>query len=161
MSPEKISSESTSQRGLVQLVYVSAANAAFSDDQLDELLAIARQNNTSLDVTGVLLFTEGTFFQVLEGHPDVVQKLYDKIALDSRHSNVLMLAKSEIDERNFGDWSMGFVRDQRVMNELTGFVDFFSGRSFMDLAGDSRRVEQTLDGFRRGRWRRQIAEAAS
>ncbi|TWT50559.1 Blue light- and temperature-regulated antirepressor YcgF [Rubripirellula amarantea] len=153
-----MSSDVLDSSDLVQLVYVSAATVAFSDDQLDHLLEVARHNNAALDVTGVLLLREGTFFQVLEGYSDVVQDLYDKIALDQRHGKVLVLTKRSIEERNFGDWSMGFVRDQRVINELPGFVDFFSGRTFLDLAGDSRRVEQTLDGFRRGRWRRQVAD---
>lgn len=144
---------------LVQLVYVSAATVPFSNEDLDELLVIARQNNSSLDVTGILLFTDQTFFQVLEGEPAVVQQLYDKIALDRRHTKVLLLAKQDIEQRNFGDWSMGFVRDRMEISELPGFVDFFSdhtsGKTFVDLHGDTKRIQQILDSFRRGRWRRE------
>ena len=144
---------------LIQLVYASAATVPFNDEQLDELLLIARKHNQSVDITGVLLFRENTFFQVLEGAPDSVQQLYDKIAADPRHNNVLLLAKREIDERNFGDWSMGFVRDQSEIEELPGFINFFSdvtsSRTFIDLHGDAQRIRQILDGFRRGRWRRQ------
>lgn len=142
------------QSALVQLVYASASTVPFTSDQLDQLLEGARKNNALLGVSGVLLFHAGTFFQVLEGVPDVVRGLYDKIALDTRHNNILLLAKRDIEERNFGDWNMGFVRDQRQISELPGFVDFFSGRTFVDLEGDSQRVRQILDGFRRGRWRR-------
>lgn len=154
-----MSDKDSNQPALVQLVYASASTVPFNSEQLDTLLEVARKNNASLDVSGVLLFHEGTFFQVLEGDPDVVQDLYDKIALDARHNNVLLLAKHDVEERNFGEWSMGFVRDQRTMNELPGFVDFFSGRTFVDLARDSQRVRQILDGFRRGRWRRSAVDA--
>ena len=106
----------------------------------------------------MLLFVDQTFFQVLEGDPDVVQELYEKIGRDQRHCNVLMLAKSEIEERNFGDWSMGFVRDRKAIAEIPGFIDFFSrkdgGGKFVDLKGDAKRIRQIVDGFRRGRWRR-------
>lgn len=144
---------------LVQLVYVSAAAVPFSNEELDALLSLARENNSSLDVTGILLFTDQTFFQVLEGDPVVVQGLYEKIEADRRHNNVLMLAKQDIADRNFGDWSMGFVRDRREISELPGFVDFFSGnsegRTFVDLSGDAKRIQQIIEGFRRGRWRRE------
>lgn len=140
-------------------MYVSAATVDFDDDDLDKLLGGARTNNSSLNVSGVLLYTEGTFFQVLEGKEAEVETLYEKIALDSRHNNVLVLAKRKIEERNFADWSMGFVRDQRSISELPGFLDFFAtdSRTFVDLQGDQKRVTQILEGFRRGRWRRQPA----
>ncbi|QDT12178.1 BLUF domain-containing protein [Stieleria marina] len=147
------------KKKLVQLVYASASTVSFSDEQLDKLLEYARQNNSSLDVTGMLLFVDGTFFQVLEGDPDTVHALYDKIQLDQRHNNVLMLAERNIEERNFGQWSMGFVRSQKEIAELPGFIDFFSDaddqKNFIDLHGDSKRIDKILEGFRRGRWRRE------
>ena len=143
---------------LIQLVYVSAATVRFGDAELDNLLAIAREKNAELDVTGMLLFESNTFFQVLEGERRNVQLLYEKIERDSRHNNVLMLAKREIPERNFGQWRMGFVRDKSVIEDNPGFDNFFSDsgsrRTFIDLQGDKKRIEQILDGFRRGRWRR-------
>lgn len=157
-------SDDTDQH-LVQLVYASAASVPFSDEQLETLLHVARQNNSALDITGVLMFVDGTFFQVLEGDADVVHALYDKIQLDQRHNNVLVLAERDIAERNFGQWSMGFVRNQSEIEELPGFVNFFGEsneqRSFVDLHGDSKRIGQILDGFRRGRWRRESTEARS
>ena len=155
-----MSQESNETPDLIQLVYVSAATVNFSSEDLDTLLDKARANNAALDVSGMLLFHEGTFLQVLEGSKQNVDMLYNKIALDTRHGNVLLLATREIDERNFGDWSMGFVRDKKLMQELPGFVDFFQGRDFVDLHGDSKRVSQILDGFRRGRWHRRCEALA-
>ena len=118
--------ESETNKSLLQLVYVSAAAVEFTDEDLYRLLSVARENNEKLDVTGVLLFKDNTFFQVLEGDPEVVQALYDKIELDPRHNNVLLLASRSIDLRNFGQWSMGFMQDQQDIAELPGFVDFFA-----------------------------------
>lgn len=151
--------QSDDQDDLIQLVYASAASVDFTDQDLEDLLDLARTNNAKLNVTGVLLFKDNTFFQVLEGYRKDVEPLYDHIGLDKRHNNVLLLAKNDIEERNFGEWQMGFVRDQRVIDSLPGFVDFFAGRTFIDLQGDSKRMHQVLDGFRRGRWRRKCDEA--
>ncbi len=142
------------QDALVQLVYVSAATTPFGSEQLETLLQRARSHNATLGISGVLLFHEGTFFQVLEGKRADVQGLFDMIVRDPRHNNVLVLVQRETDHRNFGNWSMGFIRSRQAMQKLPGFVDFFNGRTFIDLAGDSQRIHQILDGFRRGRWRR-------
>jgi hypothetical protein len=138
---------------LLQLVYVSAAATEFDDLSLERLLEKARATNSELGVTGVLLYKDRTFFQVLEGEPSTVVSLYDKIAKDHRHGNVLTLASERVKERNFGQWSMGYIRSQSV-EELDGFVDYFADRTFLDLAGDSKRLDYILTSFRRGRWRR-------
>lgn len=146
------------ESGLLQLVYVSAATMDFDDEGLERLLEKARSTNSAMGVTGVLLFKDNTFFQVLEGEQEQVLSLYNKIALDRRHANVLKLAAEPILTRNFGEWNMGFVRSNDVQ-ELDGFVDFFNNQTFLDLEGDSKRVSQILNGFRRGRWRRSASIA--
>lgn len=152
-------STKSSKLVVFQLIYVSGATVPFTDSDLDELLEKARTYNSTLDITGVLLYSEGTFFQVLEGEQQAVEELYEKISLDTRHDKVLMLARRKLKERNFGEWRMGFVRDQETVRNLPGFVDFFSsgGQTFLDLMGDSKRIREILDGFNQGRWRRQPA----
>jgi hypothetical protein len=49
------------------IVYVSAAVKLLDDDQLFDILSSSRKNNAERDVTGVLLYSEGVFIQVLEG----------------------------------------------------------------------------------------------
>ncbi|TWT89477.1 BLUF domain-containing protein [Stieleria varia] len=155
----------SSNPSLIQLVYASAATVEFSDEMLRELLRFARDNNHSLNVTGVLLFIDGTFFQVLEGEPQVVHSLYEKIEKDPRHTNVLQLASREIEERNFGQWSMGYIENEDEVKQLPGFVDFFNEsqphRPLTDLKGDHERIQLILEGFRRGRWRRHAQESAA
>ena len=149
--------QKTNPDALIQLVYASAATVDFTPEDLETLLQKARKNNTELDVTGMLLFKDGTFFQILEGISSVVHGLYDKIESDVRHSNVLILCEEEITERNFGEWRMGFVADHNTFRDIPGYSDFFANgeATFLDLKGETRRMQQILEGFRRGRWRRQ------
>lgn len=140
---------------LMQLVYASAATVEFDDERLDSLLSRARRNNRFLNVTGVLLFKDQTFLQVLEGDAQVLKTLYEKIEQDDRHTDVVQLIQEPIAERNFGTWSMGFVANSEEITRLPGFVDFFGnqqGVTFLDLQNDSRRIRSVLEGFRRGRW---------
>lgn len=141
----------------LQLVYASAASVNFSDEELRDLLAISRENNAKEGVTGVLLFMEGSFLQVLEGGKGAVEELYERISLDQRHGKVVLLLRRFVDERAFGDWAMGYVNAGRKRRELEGFFDLVqSGSRFSDLEGDNERVKQLLSGFKQGKWRRTI-----
>ena len=52
--------------------------------------------------------------QVLEGGRGAVNKLYNRIAADPRHSDVELLSYEEIAERRFAGWSMGQVNMARL-----------------------------------------------
>ena len=60
-------SEEQNQVELVHCIYASASTVSFTKDEITELLAIAQRNNGALGVTGMLLYEDGSFFQVLEG----------------------------------------------------------------------------------------------
>lgn len=118
------------------VVYLSTANRQMSDDELLEILAVARENNTAFDVTGMLLYSDGNFIQALEGESEAVGALYRKIARDNRHHDVHTLIDETVDVRSFGQWSMGFYSARR--SELAA-IPGFSG--FMD---PERRYEDVL-----------------
>jgi hypothetical protein len=78
---------------LIHLIYASVATQAFGKAQLTELLQQARGTNERLGLTGMLLHSDGSFFQVLEGEPVVVDQIYQKIRLDKRHGQFKMIIK--------------------------------------------------------------------
>lgn len=89
------------------IVYVSSAVSLFSDDALEALLLDARDFNQEAGVSGVLLYTGGSFFQYFEGPPDGVARVYERIMGSRRHSSVRKLLDIPISERLFPDWLMG------------------------------------------------------
>ncbi len=99
---------------LVRLMYASRANPAVDQDELISILRKSKANNPSQGVTGVLCFSEGIFLQALEGGRSAVNKLYNRIATDSRHTQVELLSYEEIGERRFAGWSMGQVNITRL-----------------------------------------------
>lgn len=94
---------------LVRCLYASRAAAPVSASQLDQILDQSRKNNPKRGITGLLCFTSNTFVQVLEGGRDEVCDLFNSIVRDSRHRDVRILAYDEIEERSFGNWTMGQV----------------------------------------------------
>jgi hypothetical protein len=95
---------------LVQLIYVSSATHPLSDDELDKTLESSVRHNTTSNVTGMLLYSEGNFLQVLEGSEATVEETYQRICQDPRHTNFFLLSKEEIPQREFSAWQMGFRR---------------------------------------------------
>lgn len=93
---------------LISTVYVSSANKPFTQAELIELLRISRENNTKAGLTGMLLYHDGNFMQLLEGEPESVDALLNKLSLDPRHSGLMVLVRKPIEARSFGEWQMAF-----------------------------------------------------
>jgi hypothetical protein len=93
---------------LISLIYLSAATIPFSTLNLLELLKRSRESNSRLGITGMLLYKDGNFLQVLEGNAKKVSALYEKIAQDRRHRRLITLSQSPCVDRAFPHWSMGF-----------------------------------------------------
>jgi hypothetical protein len=105
------------------IIYMSQASRKFSARELVTLLIEARGRNEQYHVTGALVYGADQFLQVMEGEAEVVADLYQHIARDSRHQNLLKLADKAIAQRLFADWSMAFdevAADQ--FEELLGYV---------------------------------------
>jgi hypothetical protein len=144
---------------LIQCIYASAASRDFETTELAELLGAARADNGKLGLTGMLLYAEGSFFQVLEGQPDVVEALYAKIERDRRHDQVTLIIKEPISKRYFDAWTMGFYEISREeLAGMSGVNDFF-GKERTEISVDAGRAKKLLAAFRDGRWRKKLTGA--
>lgn len=97
-----------------RLIYLSSATSPLAQHDLDDILGAARRNNPKAGVTGLLLFHDGCFFQVLEGAQSDVNRIFGAIRSDPRHSGMLILLSGETPERSFAQWSMGYVGAHRL-----------------------------------------------
>ncbi|WWE61252.1 BLUF domain-containing protein [Parasalinivibrio latis] len=94
-----------------------------TENELDELLEEIRTNNERLNVSGMLLYKDGCFIQVIEGPPETLEALFDRISNDDRHHDVMELLHTSIPSREFGAWTMGYQR--LGDDQLNGFNNFF------------------------------------
>jgi blue light- and temperature-responsive anti-repressor len=96
---------------LHRLVYLSRNRIAGGaiDAEIAAILATARRNNARHGVTGALLFSAGTFAQVLEGPLAAIERIFERIQCDARHDDVIVLQIAPIKRRAFPDWSMAFA----------------------------------------------------
>ena len=99
---------------LVRLMYASRAADSVGHDELSAIIKRSQTHNAEIGVTGVLCFSGGVFLQALEGGRSVVNALYNRIAQDPRHRDVVLLNYDEVSERRFAGWSMGSVSLARM-----------------------------------------------
>ena len=138
---------------LIMLSYTSIASHLMTHEELIALLSQARVNNNQRDVTGMLLYMEGCFFQVLEGEADQLEKLFDKISKDPRHHDVMKLILEPIETRSFINWSMGFQHiTKEELNSITGLTDFLDRENNGFEGLEITRARKLIEFFREGRW---------
>lgn len=146
---------------LVQLIYSSVAKKRMSGEGLAELLRQARHHNMQCGITGMLLYADGSFFQVLEGEAAEIDKLFETISRDRRHEQVTLIIHEPIAKRAFGDWTMGYADiTAQEADAILGTNDFFDrGESFTCLAPG--RAKKLLDAFKQGSWRERLSDTAT
>ena len=93
---------------MFSLTYTSSALTPFSPRELRALLETCIENNRRRDVTGMLLYKDGDFMQVLEGVEATVVAVHDTIACDPRHRGLVTLLQGESpgkkDSLRIGRW---------------------------------------------------------
>jgi hypothetical protein len=105
------------------IIYLSWATTLLSDEQLHPLLQKARNHNAELGVTGLLLYGNGCFLQVLEGEEATVRDLYEQIKRDARHRDVTAYADKAITQRAFAGWAMAFqATTPEQFEQLVGYL---------------------------------------
>ena len=111
----------------MHLVYTSRAVVPFTADDLHDLLTRSRRNNHAAGLTGMLLYKQRHFLQVLEGEDSVVDGLYERIVADPRHTQAVVLLRETLAERQFAEWSMGFRDlDAPESASLPGYTNFLN-----------------------------------
>jgi hypothetical protein len=131
-----------------------------SSEQLLALLMQCRDNNSTQGVTGMLLYGNGTFLQVIEGEAAVIDGLVEKIWADPRHAEKKLLHRREISRREYADWSMAF---ERVSDEAFWDVEGLKSFGVQDfnyeyLVGHQPLVSALMDRYREPHYDQLIGE---
>ncbi|MFW5944412.1 MAG: BLUF domain-containing protein [Bacteroidota bacterium] len=135
---------------LIHLVYVSFASKPLSEKELEALLKEIRKRNEQHEVTGLLLYNDLNFIQIIEGVADTIHELYNIIDQDNRHTNVVKLLEEPIEKRAFPDWSMGYRKlSKGKSSHISGFSDFLVAENPGKFVEDStEQVMYLLNSFR-------------
>ena len=137
---------------LHQVIYVSAAKRPQFDADLLSLLNTSRMRNVAAGISGLLLYDQGCFLQVLEGARDTLGLLYGRIERDARHHRISKIFDAPVGSRSFDKWAMGFsTATPELLRDVPGFSDFFRAAG-QSLPPDASFALRLVEGFRQGRW---------
>jgi len=107
---------------IFRLVYASTSLLSDEPDlaceQIEQILLVSRRNNEVAEITGALLFSDTNFSQVLEGPRAEVERLYETLNHDPRHKDLLLLLSERLGARQFPDWSMAYISQNRRPDRL-------------------------------------------
>ena len=136
---------------LVRLIYCSKSADAFDSTTLVDLVTRAQTHNHSVGITGVLFSARRRFLQVLEGDPNAVNRLYERLVKDERHHSLTLVDYRAIDQREFHRWAMahresesfGF-EEPELLRHSNGYFDPYNmtaGSAFSFLAAVAERSQ--------------------
>ena len=129
-----------------RLIYSSEATGEMARADLEQMLEESRVRNARRDITGVLVFVDGVFLQVLEGERDDVEDLMESIRRDPRHRNLKVFHEEESDRRTFPTWRMAYLSPRAEdVSAWAGLEGAASIESVLaTLQSDPDRVPQVL-----------------
>ncbi len=121
-----------------QVLYISQAVEIFSAEKCMDILRASHTNNPRDDITGFLISLDnGTFLQILEGPHDAVERSFQRISDDPRHTGITIIYDEEADKRAFADWSMGFrAIPASEFSKMPAFRDLTTNADFETLFRD-------------------------
>ncbi len=136
---------------MIQIIYVSKATRHFSLRELQVMLSAGRKRNKARGITGIVVYHQGQFLQILEGYAPVVEKLFETISTDQRHKQIELLLRTDIEERSFTDSTMGLCHisadDEEMFPGLIEFEDITH-----PFENSNNRAHEILLKFREGAW---------
>ena len=104
---------------LETFVYCSRAAEGVDDAEVDRMVAWSQRRNLARDITGVLVFGSGVFFQWIEGPPAQVKALISSLHGDPRHYDIVSLDQSvDKRERLYPNWQMELVGADDILAVL-------------------------------------------
>ena len=138
---------------LTHCLYTSIAAPGFAQNAHAELVRAARAHNAAWAITGVLVYAEGIFFQVLEGDAEPVDDLFLHIAGDKRHHGISEVVRERILRRTWSADSMAYLALTHAQLGLaSGYGDSVDYTAWLRQL-DGERARRLSLALARGSWR--------
>ena len=127
------------------ICYVSSAKDELQKREVKEIFQVSHINNEEHDVKGILLYSEGNFFHVLEGERSYVQELFEKIKKDERHHNIIQVLGKNISHGAYDGFETDIVTEGKKYSK-SQFEEYLMPLQGMDEKTQSL-VENILEVF--------------
>ena len=146
---ERLNSYLPVQNMVNYLIYLSCTTNYIGTSDLNNIIQSANHYNPKFNITGILLYHNEYFLQMLEGQESDLNRLFAKIEKDSRHRCLYEPLKGVMSERLFSQWSMGLVDlgSQSAIEKIDQFKEFINYIAYGDNPTESEDILDFLASF--------------
>ncbi len=89
--------------------YISNVSETLTQEGVETVMMETKMNNNSLDIRGILICVDQTFFQIIEGECDSIRSLYKKIEEDDRHYNLIKILETKTEKRRYKRFNSNYI----------------------------------------------------
>lgn len=100
------------------LIYVSTAAAHVDYEAVMDILTISWRHNHNSDVSGMLIYDDRYFMQLIQGPIATIDRLFDRIAEDPRHHTIRVIDAVLLAAPECYGWSVGFIKNSPITDSL-------------------------------------------
>jgi len=105
------------------IMYKSIPKNGVDKGKFKELLASSQQRNQARDITGYIYLSKTKIVQLIEGNDIIIDALFNRIKIDNRHTDVVVILDKKIEKRTMMNWNMAILD---FWNAHNGKFDEFS-----------------------------------
>jgi hypothetical protein len=98
--------------------YVSTQVNELRPCEVVQILHETETRNDYLGVNGLLVYSEGNFFEVLEGEKEKIKDLYRNIIEDKRHKDIILLFQKEVHKPLFDEKDSHFISENTLYRKM-------------------------------------------
>ena len=100
------------------LIYVSTAEVSMDYEKVMDILQVSWRHNHNSDISGMLIYDDNYFVQLLQGPIHTVDTLYEKISNDTRHNSIELIGSELLARKDVNGWGMGLINNQKIVDDL-------------------------------------------
>jgi hypothetical protein len=134
---------------LYQFIYISRVTSIglSGASTLNDIAEVSIAHNKAENISGILCYGNGYFFQYIEGSEQALTNLKNRILKDNRHKDIQTLAFSAITERRFTGWSLRSIILERWMLKDPKVKEFLPFKPYEWASNDWVKFLEILQGY--------------
>jgi hypothetical protein len=134
---------------LYQFIYISRITSIglSGASTLNDIAEVSIAHNKAENISGILCYGNGYFFQYIEGSEQALTNLKNRILKDNRHKDIQTLAFSAITERRFTGWSLRSIILERWMLKDPKVKEFLPFKPYEWASNDWAKFLEILQGY--------------
>ena len=113
------------------IFYVSNVSSTLTPMKIQELLSKSQKKNGQKGINGILLFSGGNFYQVLDGPTDIIKQLWEKIKEDDRHHSIIKIFEERASHPSFETYLCDYISENDVF-QYENIKELFDQLKFLD-----------------------------